>query len=97
MSIVGLEFEWDTNKARRNMRIHRVDFVTATRVFADPNRIEFYDVVHSDEEDRYTILGLADNVLFVVYTQRVNRVRIISARLATKREQEVYWNGNGGY
>lgn len=97
MSVVGLEFEWDENKARKNLRNHHVDFATAIRVFYDPDRLEFYDARHSDEEDRYTVIGMADSILFVVYTQRVNRVRIISARLATKWEQEVYLNGNSRY
>lgn len=97
MSVVDLQFEWDENKAQKNLRNHKVDFMTAIKVFNDPERIEFYDERHSVEEDRYAVLGMADDILFVVYTQRVNRIRIISARMATRTEEEVYWNGYCNY
>lgn len=97
MSIVGLQFEWDENKNQRNFQKHGIRFSSAAKVFDDPDRIDIYDTRHSHEEDRYITIGMTQKVLFVVYTQRVNHVRIISARLATKWEQEVYWNGYCDY
>ena len=55
-------------------------------VFYDENRIELYDSEHSLEEDQYNTIGLVDDILFVVYTERKNRVRLISARPANKKE-----------
>lgn len=94
MSIIDLEFEWDENKNRLNVKNHKVRFSLAIKVFEDPYRIEMYDDDHSADEDRYITIGTAGRVLCVVYTQRINRVRIISARLATRWEQEVYWRGH---
>ena len=55
-------------------------------VFYDENRIELYDSEHSLEEDQYNTIGLVDDILFVVYTERKNRVRLISARPANKKD-----------
>ena len=85
-----LEFEWDEEKAKRNIEKHGIPFELAAKVFLDDNRIEIYDAAHSMEEDRYITIGLADEVLFVVYTERHPRIRLISARLATAREREMY-------
>lgn len=86
-----LEFEWDEEKAKRNIEKHGIPFELAAKVFLDDNRIEIYDAAHSMEEDRYITIGLADEVLFVVYTERHPRIRLISARLATARERKVYY------
>lgn len=88
---MSLEFEWDEEKARLNFEKHGVPFETAARVFLDVNRIEIYDEAHSIEEDRYITIGLAHQVLFVVYTERTPKIRLISARLATARERKVYY------
>lgn len=85
-----LEFEWDDGKERLNIQKHGISFETAARVFGDENRIEIYDKEHSIEEDRYITIGLAGDVLFVVYTERVPRIRLISARLASARERRLY-------
>ena len=85
-----LEFEWDDEKERLNIQKHGISFETAARVFGDENRIEIYDKEHSIEEDRYITIGLAGDVLFVVYTERVPRIRLISARLASARERRLY-------
>lgn len=62
------------------------------RVFLDEKRIEKYDSVHSTEkEDRWNVIGLVLNVLFVVYTERKDTIRIISARKATKEEENEYY------
>ena len=61
-------------------------------VFNDSNRIEIYDVEHSQYEDRYSTIGMVDDVLFVVYTERGEAIRLISARLATSRERSIYFD-----
>lgn len=88
---MALAFEWDEEKAEQNLKKHGVLFETAAKVFLDENRIEIYDEAHSVDEDRYITIGLAGDVLFVVYTERRPRIRLISARLATARERSVYY------
>ena len=87
-------FEWDSSKEINNIKKHGIDFKTASAVFDDPFRIEWYDVSHSTTEDRYNTIGMAHDVLFVVYTERREKTRIISARIANKRERSLYYDGN---
>ena len=89
-----LIFEWDSEKALINKRKHKVSFETATNVFFDDNRIELLDEEHSDDEDRWKVLGKVGDVLFVIYIERENRTRIISARKAKPKERRIYY-GNG--
>ncbi|MBR4529630.1 MAG: BrnT family toxin [Lachnospiraceae bacterium] len=92
-----MKFEWDEEKERANIRKHRVDFHMAARVFFDPDVLVRYDDIHSTEEDRYIAIGRVDEtvlILLVAYTERKDRIRIISARPATKREKERYHYGN---
>ncbi|MBQ9521786.1 MAG: BrnT family toxin [Oscillospiraceae bacterium] len=84
-------FEWDEEKAAANLKKHKVDFYDAVRVFEDDNRKEYYDAAHSDEEDRYITIGMADDVLFVVYVERREQIRLISARAANRRERRLYY------
>jgi hypothetical protein len=87
-------FEWDNNKAKRNARQHGVTFEVARRVFQDHRLIERLD---PDEpgEDRMLLTGLAGDVLLTVcYVERGHRIRIISARKATRREQDDYNQAN---
>lgn len=86
-----MTFEWDEEKERSNVKKHHIDFDTAKKVFNDVYRIEIYDVQHSTDEDRYNTIGLVSDVLFVVYTERSDNIRIISARLATDKEKEIYY------
>ena len=86
----GEDFEWDTEKARINYEKHRVRFEIAAAVFDDEDRIEWYDAQHSVDEDRYNTIGKVNDVLFVVYTERREKIRLISARLATPRERRLY-------
>ena len=90
-----LLLEWDEEKAAANWKKHRVNFEDAMRVFEDDNRIEFYDVAHSDEEDRYNTIGMVRDVLFVVYTERGEYIRIISARKANHKEERLYYRRKG--
>ena len=61
-------------------------------VFDDVNRKEYYDVSHSDEEDRYFTIGMVRDILFVVYTDRSEVIRIISARKANEKEVRLYYD-----
>ena len=90
----GEDFEWDTEKERINYNKHKIHFYTATAVFDDDNRLEWYDAAHSETEDRYNTIGMVKDVLFVVYTERREKIRLISARLATAAEKEVYNAGH---
>lgn len=90
-----MTFEWDSRKNEINKRKHKISFETAKYVFTDPTRIEIYDEQHSStEEERITVLGKVNEVLFVVYTLRKENIRIISARLATKEEKEAYYGNS---
>ncbi len=85
-----MQFEWDEEKAAANLKKHGIDFRDAALVFNDPYRIELYDAAHSFEEDRYNTIGMVEDVLFVVYTERDVNIRIISARIATRQERRLY-------
>ena len=87
-------FEWDENKNRININKHGLSFKTAAKVFLDNKRINYYDIEHSINEDRWITIGKVKDVLFVVYTERGNKTRIISAREAQPSEKEKYY-GNG--
>ena len=87
-------FEWDENKNRINKEIHDgISFEYAARVFLDSKRIEIIDKNHSDEaEERFNVIGCVERILFVVYTERNdNKIRIISARRATPKEEKLYY------
>ncbi len=83
--------EWDFEKNESNTKKHHVNFETAAYIFKDENRLEWYDEQHSVEEDRFYTIGRVGNVLFVVYTERGKTIRLISARIATKEEEELYY------
>lgn len=90
-------FEWDPEKAEGNLRKHRVTFAEAATVFEDPNAITFDDPDHSRCELRFVTIGTSrfGRLLFVAHTDRSDRIRIISARQATRREGHEYeetWN-----
>jgi len=93
-----LEFDWrDTaDKAARNLREHGVSFELATTVFNDPFAVERLDDREDYGEERFVITGMAEGniVLLVAYTERQGRIRLISARRATKREQDDYFQQN---
>ena len=94
-SIVDLDFEWDDFKASENVRNHGVSFAQAALAFRDPFAVEWMDRREAYGEERIILLGMARNhVLTVVYTERVERIRIISARRATKDEQDLYYRQN---
>ena len=84
-------FEWDDQKYDINKKKHDVSFELAAEVFFDENRIDDYDELHSDDEDRNKIIGLVEKVLVVIYTERGEKIRLISARLANKKERDRYY------
>lgn len=89
-----MRFEWDEDKNAINKEKHKISFETAVYVFDDPHYIEMFDFEHSVSEDRYIAIGKVGDVLFVVFTERKDTVRLISARLATKAERELYYDQN---
>jgi uncharacterized DUF497 family protein len=88
-----MEFEWDPGKAVRNESKHGVSFPEAATMFGDPLAMTYDDPDHSDEEDRCVTFGHSSDgrLLVVAHTDRDDRTRIISARLATSREGEIYY------
>jgi len=89
-----LIFEWYSEKERQNVEKHGIDLETVKKVFDDPFRIMQYDEAHSGLEDRWQILGMVNGVLFVVYTERGEKIRIITAREATPEEKRLYYGEN---
>jgi uncharacterized protein len=93
---MSLEFEWDEKKARTNLKKHGVSFDEASTVFADPLARTIHDPQHSDEEDRFVIVGEShrQTLLVVVFTDRGDKIRLISAREANRRERKDYEKSN---
>ena len=91
-----LEFEWDDAKAEANFETHGVSFELAKTVFKDTFAIERLDDREDYGEQRFIIVGMADGrvLLFVAYTERGERIRIISARRVTQHEQDDYFRQN---
>ena len=94
--MMKLEFEWDDAKAEANWRNHGVSFELAKTVFNDPFAIERVDDREDYGEERFVIIGMAEGhvLLFVAYTERDQRIRLISARRVTQYEQEDYFRQN---
>jgi uncharacterized DUF497 family protein len=92
--MMDMVFEWDPEKERENFRLHGVHFDAAQLVFFDPLCKERRDDDSSDDEERRQIIGLSKDVLFVVFTERGENTRIISARVAEPFERRIYY-GNG--
>ncbi len=90
-------FEWDEDKAKANIRNHRVSFDEATTVFGDPLSITISDPDNSVDEERYVDIGRSDRgrMLVVAYTERGRNIRIISCRRATRGERGRYEEGIG--
>ena len=95
-SMMKLEFEWHDAKAEANLQAHGVSFDLAKTVFRDPFAVERLDDREDYGEERFVIIGMAQGnvVLFVAYTEREGRMRIISARRATQNEQDDYFQRN---
>jgi len=91
-----MEFEWDEEKAEANLSKHGVSFDEARTVFDDPLYLDFYDPDHSEAEDRFIIVGQSQQrrLLIVSYTERRDKIRVISAREATRIEKDAYEEGS---
>jgi uncharacterized protein len=89
---VDIKFTWDENKYELNFGRHRVSFEEAIEAFFDQFVVEDFDRTHSDEEPRYNLTGLSSRrLLFIVFTEpEPNVIRIISARKAEKKHQNIY-------
>ena len=83
--------EWDDKKNKINIRKHGISFETAALVFADEERIEYFDKLHSIDEDRYIELGCVLGILYIVYTMRDEAARLTAARMATPKERRIYY------
>jgi uncharacterized DUF497 family protein len=94
---VPYQFEWDAEKAAANLRKHGVAFDEAVTAFGDPLSVLLPDPDHSIGEERYLVLGVSSvgRLLVVAFVERPPRTRIISARLATRRERQNYEEGQG--
>jgi len=93
----AIRFEWDGRKSVENERKHGVAFSEAKSVFYHDNAIEFFDPDHSDDEDRFIMLGVSVRMRVLVVChcyRRGHRVRIISARKADPDEERNYWEWN---
>ena len=91
----GVEFVWDEKKSQENKRKHKVSFEEARTVFLDEGAIRFFDPDHSEDEDRFLMLGMSFTLRVLVvshcYRENDSVIRIISARKADKKEQSSYW------
>jgi uncharacterized protein len=90
---MSLYFEWDDEKAVKNLEKHSISFEEASTAFGDPRSLTIDDPDHSADEQRYVLLGraLTGRLLVVVHVERdEERIRLISARRANRREQRVY-------
>jgi uncharacterized DUF497 family protein len=88
-------FEWNNDKAARNWRDHGVTFDQGAKAIADPFAVEWIDDREAYDEERINLLGMCEGViLHVTYTERGERIRIISARRAERDEQDDYYGEN---
>ncbi len=87
-----LLFEWDPEKARKNIEIHGLSFDEASTTFRDTLSLTIYDPLHSDDEDRFILIGNSykNRLLVIVHTEREDNIRIISARKANIKESRQY-------
>ena len=86
-----IKVEWDEAKNEKNVKKHGLSFENAALVFLDDLRIERFDEDHSNKEERFVVIGDIGDVVFVVYTMRGEKIRLISARIATNAERRVYY------
>ena len=97
---MNYNFEWDKTKAKSNLQKHKISFETASSIFRDEKAISIADEEHSEEEERWLTIGLDEvtRMLVVIHTFLITdrnncRIRIISARKATKNEVKIYEKG----
>jgi uncharacterized DUF497 family protein len=99
VNMTQIVFSWDDRKNSVNLRKHGISFEEAQTVFFDEHALEYFDPGHSEEENRYLMLGLSYRLRVLVVSHSLRKkgseIRIISARKATKKEQKVHF-GEGG-
>ena len=95
MVIEGMRVDWDDDKNEINKKKHGISFEIAAYVFLDENRLEDFDLTHSTDEPRFVTIGHVHGIIFVVYTQRGDTSRLISARTATPAERRAYYGQFG--
>lgn len=94
----GDDFEWDERKAASNLRRHKLSFLRARRVFDDAFALVEQDIGEDYGEQRFLAIGMIDGLLVtVVYTERGERIRIISARKANSHEQRKYYQSQASF
>jgi len=93
--MIGLSFEWDKRKSLLNKTKHGLSFEEAKTAFFDENALLIYDLDHSEDENRFILLGLSARLRILVvchaYQESDSVIRIISARKASRHEQKQYW------
>jgi uncharacterized DUF497 family protein len=94
---LNYNFEWDPDKAKKNLSKHKISFELAATIFLDPNALSIHDYDHSESEDRWITMGISrnGNILTIVHTFKEMddsnvSIRIISARKSTKNEIKQY-------
>jgi hypothetical protein len=92
-----ISFLWDSKKNATNIKKHGVSFSEAQTIFYDENAIKYYDPDHSEDEDRFIMLGLSVQLRILVvchcYRENDSVIRIITARKASNNEEDAYWRG----
>ena len=90
-----ISFSWDPKKNTTNIKKHGVSFSEAQTIFYDENAIKYYDPDHSEDEDRFIMLGLSVQLRILVvchcYRENDSVIRIITARKASNNEEDAYW------
>ncbi len=87
-----IEFDWDKGNKNKNLKIHNVNDEECEEIFFDPRKKILKDILHSTNEGRYILIGKTKlkRLLFLVFTIRKNRIRVISARNLNKKEKHLY-------
>jgi uncharacterized DUF497 family protein len=91
-TLMPILFEWDPEKAQNNFKKHRITFDEASTAFEDSLSFTIHDPLHSSKEERFVLVGLSrqKRLLIVIHTDRGEKIRIISARIATRKERQHY-------
>ena len=99
MKNVKIEFDWNDEKAKINLHKHDVSFEEAMTVWDDEFAAFLHDPAHSKTEDRFLLIGYSskNNLLFVSFAERNDRIRLISSRKATKSERKRHEENKGKY
>ncbi|MEE8484205.1 MAG: BrnT family toxin [Nitrospinota bacterium] len=92
---MAIRFDWDKNKAKRNVAKHKVSFEEASTVFGDRLSITIEDPIHSSIEERFITIGSSfrGRMIVVIHCDKGDAIRVISARVATRGERKTYEEG----